>query len=120
MNLSPIVSKTIPEFVNDDYPLFVQFLKTYYKWIDNTQINSIENVVDIDNTLESFIQYFRKETLLPPIPQKGFVLLTYQSVPIGWIKNMGNRCNNLYPSEWRIRMRILLSNPVDVTSNERE
>ncbi len=61
MNLSPIVSKTIPEFVNDDYPLFVQFLKTYYKWIDNTQINSIENVVDIDNTLESFIQYFRKE-----------------------------------------------------------
>lgn len=61
MNLSPIVSKTIPEFVNDDYPLFVQFLKTYYKWLDITQINSIENVVDIDTTLDSFVKYFRKE-----------------------------------------------------------
>ena len=61
MNLSPIVSKTIPEFVNDDYPLFVQFLKTYYKWLDETQITSIEDVVDIDTTLDSFVQYFRKE-----------------------------------------------------------
>jgi len=61
MNLSPIVSKHIPEFVNDDYPLFVQFLKTYYKWLDNTQITSIESVVDIDNTLDSFIKYFRNE-----------------------------------------------------------
>ena len=61
MNLSPIVSKTIPEFVNDDYPLFVQFLKTYYKWLDITQISSIENVVDIDTTIDSFVKYFRQE-----------------------------------------------------------
>lgn len=79
-----------------------------------------EHVITAEVDRNTAIQYFRKETILPPIPQKGFVLLTYQSVPIGWIKNMGNRCNNLYPSEWRIRMRILLSNPVDVTSNERE
>lgn len=61
MNLSPIISKTIPEFVNDDYPLFVQFIKTYYKWLDETQITSIENIVDIDETLDSFIKYFRAE-----------------------------------------------------------
>jgi gliding motility-associated-like protein len=46
MNLSPIVSKHIPEFVNDDYPLFVKFIKTYYKWLDETQINSIEEALE--------------------------------------------------------------------------
>lgn len=61
MNLAPIINKHIPEFVNDDYPLFVRFLKTYYKWLDETQINSIEDTVDIDKTLNSFIQYFRSE-----------------------------------------------------------
>ena len=66
MNLSPIVSKTIPEFVNDDYPLFVQFLKTYYKWLDITQISSIENVVDIDvdvelNEIENNLELLNKK-----------------------------------------------------------
>lgn len=36
----------------------------------------------------------------------GFVQMTYQNEPLGWIKNIGNRFNNLYPKEYRIRMRI--------------
>jgi hypothetical protein len=31
------------------------------------------------------------------------VLLTYQQEPIGFAKNIGNRANNLYPMEWRIK-----------------
>jgi 16S rRNA C967 or C1407 C5-methylase (RsmB/RsmF family)/NOL1/NOP2/fmu family ribosome biogenesis protein len=34
----------------------------------------------------------------------GWVLMTYQNLPLGWIKNLGNRINNYYPKEWRIRM----------------
>ena len=34
----------------------------------------------------------------------GWVLMTYQHLPLGWIKNLGNRINNYYPKEWRIRM----------------
>lgn len=34
---------------------------------------------------------------------KGWVLVCYQSLPLGWIKNLGNRTNNYYPKEWRIR-----------------
>lgn len=50
------------------------------------------------------ITYLRKETLvLPPDVPKGYVLLTYRDVPIGFVKNIGNRANNLYPQEWRIR-----------------
>lgn len=33
----------------------------------------------------------------------GIVLLTYEDVPLGFVKNVGNRLNNLYPNEWRIR-----------------
>ncbi len=63
-----------------------------------------QNRVEVDK--ETAIQYLRKETVHFPEAEKGYVLLTYKSLPIGWIKNIGNRSNNLYPSEWRIRMRI--------------
>ena len=53
---------------------------------------------------EQAIAYLRKEGLVldPNIP-RGYVLLTYRQVPLGFVKNIGNRANNLYPQEWRIR-----------------
>ena len=38
---------------------------------------------------------------------RGYVLLTYQQIPLGFVKNIGNRANNLYPQEWRIRSGYL-------------
>lgn len=50
------------------------------------------------------IRYLQKETFpLPEGTEKGYVLLTYQNSPLGFVKNLGNRANNLYPAEWRIR-----------------
>lgn len=50
------------------------------------------------------VAYLRKETFtLPQDVEKGFVLLLFGGVPIGFVKNLGNRFNNLYPQEWRIR-----------------
>jgi len=37
---------------------------------------------------------------------KGWLLVTYQDVPIGFVKNLGNRANNYFPKEWRIRMAL--------------
>lgn len=39
---------------------------------------------------------------LPPDVPVGFVLLTYLGLPLGFVKNLGNRANSLYPAEWRI------------------
>lgn len=36
----------------------------------------------------------------------GYHLITYLNEPLGWIKHLGNRFNNLYPKEWRIRMNV--------------
>lgn len=57
---------------------------------------------------EEALRYLRKETLqdIPAELPRGYVLITYERHPLGFIKNIGNRANNLYPSEWRIRMRI--------------
>ena len=66
-------------------------------------------------TYEQAIAYLRKEGLIldADVP-RGYVLLTYQGVPLGFVKNIGNRANNLYPQEWRIRSGYLPEEVVTV------
>lgn len=53
---------------------------------------------------EDAIKFLKKEALvLPSGTDKGYVLVRYQGLPLGFVKNLGNRANNLYPQEWRIR-----------------
>lgn len=57
--------------------------------------------VDVDR--ETALTYLRRETIeLPESTPRGFILLTYENVPLGFVKNIGNRSNNLYPAQWRI------------------
>lgn len=54
------------------------------------------------------ISYLRKEAiLLPADAPRGYVQVTYRELPLGFVKNIGNRANNLYPQEWRIRSGYL-------------
>ncbi|MGL5771535.1 MAG: methyltransferase RsmF C-terminal domain-like protein, partial [Bacteroidales bacterium] len=34
------------------------------------------------------------------------ILIACNNHILGWMKNIGNRANNLYPQEWRIRSAI--------------
>lgn len=54
-------------------------------------------------TREQALAYLHRETLQLPSAPTGFLLLEYDNVPLGFVKNVGNRANNLYPAEWRIR-----------------
>lgn len=59
-------------------------------------------------TYEQAIAYLRKEAIvLDAAAPKGYVLLQYKNIPLGFVKNIGNRANNLYPQEWRIRSGYL-------------
>ena len=50
------------------------------------------------------ISYLRREALPPhDAAPRGIVLATYKGVGLGFLKNLGNRTNNMYPQEWRIR-----------------
>ncbi len=51
---------------------------------------------------ETALQYLRREEIKIESTVKGWVLLTHQQLPIGWIKIIANRINNYYPPSWRI------------------
>ena len=73
----------------------------------STQLN-IDAFVGHEVTYTQAIAYLRKESIvLSPDAPKGYVLLTYRKIPIGFVKNLGNRANNLYPQEWRIRSSFI-------------
>jgi NOL1/NOP2/fmu family ribosome biogenesis protein len=60
----------------------------------------------IDLDLRSAQQFFKKESIAGTPQRKGFELVCHRELPLGFVKNLGSRCNNLYPQEWRIRMSL--------------
>ena len=52
------------------------------------------------------LNYLHGDALRLPDAPSGLITLTYRGVPLGPAKNIGSRCNNLYPKDRRIRMDI--------------
>lgn len=52
------------------------------------------------------IAYLKREAISLPEANIGYLLITFNNLALGWAKNIGNRCNNLYPQHWRIRMNL--------------
>lgn len=64
----------------------------------------------VDVSYSDALAFLRREALrLPSSAAKGYVLLTFKDVPLGFVKNVGTRANNLYVNEWRIRTTHLPS-----------
>jgi NOL1/NOP2/fmu family ribosome biogenesis protein len=62
-------------------------------------------VMEVDKTVA--LQFLKKETLPASSDiDKGYVLLTYLGVPLGWVKNTGSRCNNMLPQNRKIRIAV--------------
>jgi 16S rRNA C967 or C1407 C5-methylase (RsmB/RsmF family)/NOL1/NOP2/fmu family ribosome biogenesis protein len=52
------------------------------------------------------LQFLRRQDIRDwGLKETGWLLVTYHGLPLGWIKNLGNRFNNYYPTGWRIRMQ---------------
>ena len=64
---------------------------------------------NVELAREQALAYLHREALAFEQAPVGYLLLTYNGAPIGFAKNIGNRANNLYPAEWRIR-----KNPVEL------
>ena len=61
----------------------------------------------VDLSYGQSIKYLQKEAIiLPEETPTGYVLITFRNVPLGFVKNIGNRANNLFPQEWRIRKQL--------------
>lgn len=60
------------------------------------------NSVSLD--LDQALQYLRRQDLFIEAT-KGWNLVRFGELPIGWLKALPNRINNYYPQEWRILKR---------------
>lgn len=56
--------------------------------------------------LDQALAYLARESVsLPASAPRGYVLLTFDALPLGFVNNLGNRYNSLLPKEWRIRFK---------------
>ena len=85
-------------------------------------LNIIADVADSNFQLSTFnsqlelsysqaVAYLRREALHIQAP-RGIIAVTYRGLPLGLAKSVGNRLNNLYPQEWRIRTTYSPTDPL--------
>lgn len=61
-----------------------------------------DNVQSVELGEEDAIRYLKKETIQMEVPVRGWAVVKYRGLALGWIKALPNRINNYYPKEWRI------------------
>ena len=68
--VSTVVGNQIPDFITDESANFKQFLEAYYEWMQSTYLpqSHLENIRDIDTTVDMFIEHFKNE-IMQPIPE---------------------------------------------------
>ena len=64
--ISPLVKTQFPEFYQTEGPMFVDFVKQYYVWMESqnqtiNQSRSLFDYRDIDKTLPDFISHFKNK-----------------------------------------------------------
>lgn len=59
---------------------------------------------DVD--LGTALAFLHKDAVVLPDAPRGYVVIRYDGLALGFVKNLGNRCNNLHPQSRRIRMDI--------------
>jgi 16S rRNA C967 or C1407 C5-methylase (RsmB/RsmF family)/NOL1/NOP2/fmu family ribosome biogenesis protein len=60
------------------------------------------NLPSIDLDLDMALQYLRRADVQINSILKGWVLVKYKHLSLGWIKILPGRINNYYPKDWRI------------------
>ncbi|HKL92856.1 MAG TPA: hypothetical protein VJ871_06195 [Bacteroidales bacterium] len=64
----------------------------------------VSAVPSVDVPLDVARDYLRRNAIpLPEDTPKGWVLIKHGGLALGWMKNIGNRANNAWPAEWRLR-----------------
>ena len=60
----------------------------------------------VETDRDTALAYLHRDAIRLDNAPKGYVMVAWQGLPLGFVKNLGNRCNNLYPQSRRIRMNV--------------
>lgn len=88
--IRPYVKKV--DGFDPDAPLSIEFDREAYP------------CVEVDKP--TALQYLHRDALVIKDAPLGYLVLTYRGVPLGFVKNIGRRCNNLLPQHRRILMDV--------------
>jgi NOL1/NOP2/fmu family ribosome biogenesis protein len=81
------------DFVPDaEYALSLDFCRDDYP------------MVELD--LQTALKFLHRDSFAIKDAPLGYLAVCYQGHPLGFVKNLGNRCNNLLPAARRIRMDV--------------
>ena len=61
-------------------------------------------VADLDR--ETALRFLHRDSIFLKDAPKGFVLVRFEGHPLGFVKNLGSRCNNLHPQGRKIKMDV--------------
>jgi len=74
--ISAFVPSQFPAYIQDSYPNFINFLQTYFRWMEDSdqgnvvyQIRNLLNNALVDTTSDQFLQYFQND-FLPYFPNQ--------------------------------------------------
>lgn len=60
----------------------------------------------VELSRETALSYLHRDSICLPDAPGGYLVVTYRGLPLGFVKNIGARCNNLLPMSRRILMNI--------------
>ena len=60
--------------------------------------------VEVDR--QTALAFLHKDSISLPGEEKGYMIIRHAGLALGFVKNIGNRCNNLHPQSRRIRINI--------------
>ena len=117
-NLLGVVPKAHAEFIS----YLEKHLHVIYKGCEIAEVNNRklklqpalalwqqlnkENCTVYEVDCSTALTFLKKEDIPLPATTGSWLLVSYQGIGLGWCKHLGNRLNNYYPKEWRIRMQI--------------
>ncbi|MBR4920063.1 MAG: hypothetical protein IKZ62_01940 [Prevotella sp.] len=86
--------------------------KIFPRWEQNIPTLGTNNKPEVKFSValsyQQAIAYLRGEALvLSDETPCGIIEVTFMGIPLGQVKNIGNRANNLYPKPWRIKTTYL-------------
>ena len=81
------------DFIPDaDYALSMDFVE--------------EDYPSVELDLHTALKYLHRDALVLPDAAPGYNVVRYKGHPLGFVKNIGSRCNNLLPKGRRILMNV--------------
>ena len=116
--VSLLINRQVPEFVREEYPVFISFLEAYYEFLENkqgtkkndllTKAKELKDISDVDISIEDFEEQFLNTyaSYLPKDSQVDKALLIKNVLPLYLAK--GNE------KSFKLLFRMLFNDEVDI------